>query len=149
MSARPTQITAVRRLHFCAGHRVVGHEGKCANLHGHNYVAFVHVRSRGGDLDDVGRVIDFGVIKQKVGGWIDEHWDHGFIFWSQDPDLAALYDDQLAAMKYFRAEWNPTAENMASHLLAVATELLAGDLVVEKVEMWETENCYADAQPQD
>jgi hypothetical protein len=38
---------------------------------------------------------------------------------------------------------------MASHLLAVATELLAGDLVVEKVEMWETENCYADAQPQD
>ncbi len=138
-----TGIAAVRRLHFCAGHRVVGHEGKCANLHGHNYVTFIHVQARAGDLDSVGRIVDFGVIKQKVGAWLDEHWDHGFIFWRHDPDVAALYAGQLASMKHFAAEWNPTAENMASHLLGVATQLLAADLLVTKVEIWETENCYA------
>jgi len=143
-----SEIAAVRRLHFCAGHRGVGHEGKCANVHGHNYVTFVHVQARASDLDGVGRIVDFGVIKDRVGGWIDDHWDHGFIYWRNDPQLAALYAGPLATMKHFPAALNPTAENMAAHLLGVATELLVDDLLVTKVEIWETENCYAYAMPE-
>jgi 6-pyruvoyltetrahydropterin/6-carboxytetrahydropterin synthase len=143
--ADSTGITAVRRLQFCSGHRVVGHEGKCVNIHGHNYVAFIHVET--GDLDSVGRVVDFGVIKEKVGGWVEDNWDHGFIFYREDTLLAPLYGGDLRHMKHFVADWNPTAENMATHLFDVSSQLLSDNLIVTKVEIWETENCYAYAIP--
>lgn len=40
-----TTITCTRRLQFCAGHRVLGHEGKCARPHGHNYTLFVTAKA--------------------------------------------------------------------------------------------------------
>ena len=70
-------ITCTRRFQFCAGHRVHRHESKCRNLHGHNYVLFVTVTAP--ELDSLGRVIDFSIIKGLVGDWIDSKWDHGFI----------------------------------------------------------------------
>ena len=50
-------VAIMRRINFNAGHRLLGHEGKCANFHGHNYVADFYVTAA--DTDDVGRVIDF------------------------------------------------------------------------------------------
>ena len=51
-------ISCTRIHDFSAGHRVVGHEHRCRFLHGHNYrVAFECTAE---ELDDVGRVIDFG-----------------------------------------------------------------------------------------
>lgn len=141
-------ISCVRRLQFCAGHRVVNHESKCRNLHGHNYVAFIHARSR--QLDEIGRVIDFSVLKEKVGGWIDEHWDHGLVMWAQDPicDDVVMAADQLEFdQKHYLIPTNPTAENMADFLLRrICPEVLAGSEVeVFRVVLWETENCYAEA----
>ena len=66
-------VTIMRQVKFCAGHRLVGHEGKCANLHGHNYLAQFYVT--GGEFDEVGRVVDFSVINRLFKGWIDENWD--------------------------------------------------------------------------
>ena len=63
--------SCTRRIQFASGHRVLGHENKCRHIHGHNYVAFIHAEAE--QLDSIGRVIDFGVLKDKFGGWIDEH----------------------------------------------------------------------------
>ena len=41
-----------------------GHESKCAHLHGHNYKFEFHCTA--GSLDNVGRVIDFSDIKEKL-----------------------------------------------------------------------------------
>ena len=82
-----------------------------------------------------------------VHGGDNWNWDHGFIYWREDPDLAPLYSDRWREMKHFKADWNPTAENMAHHLLEVSTKLLADDLTVTKVDVWETENCFAYARP--
>ena len=71
-------ILAVRKIHFCYGHRVMGHENKCGSLHGHNGVLWIHAKAIG-NLDNLGRVIDFSVIKDTVGAWVDEHWDHTMI----------------------------------------------------------------------
>ncbi len=140
-------ITAVRRLHFCAGHRVLGHEGKCAHLHGHNYIVFAHSAVLDDALDEVGRVVDFGVLKHTLGGWIDENWDHGFIYFKRDQQLVNLYAGPLKEMKHYEADWNPTAENMARHLLKVGNELLDDPRVsLTKVDVWETENCLASAE---
>jgi len=139
-----SKITAVRRLQFCSGHRVYRHESKCAHLHGHNYVVFFHARADQG-LDDLGRVIDFAVLKQQFTRWIDENWDHGFILWEQDVEAIAAMS-ALDKQKLFLLPNNPTAENMALHLLdVVAPMVLEGTGVqLTKVVLWETENCFVE-----
>jgi len=79
------QIT--RKLEFDAGHRVLGHESKCAHLHGHRYVVEITVSSFG--LDEISRVVDFGVVKGLVGQWLDENWDHNMLLHMDDPLLEA------------------------------------------------------------
>ena len=110
----------MRRVRFCAGHRLYGHEGKCAHFHGHNYLAEFHVA--GTRQDAVGRVIDFSELKNALKGWIDEHWDHGFLLSQRDENgLNAIR--QVEPSRYYVMPDNPTAENMAQHLL---TEVCPG-----------------------
>lgn len=137
-------ITAVRRVQFCAGHRLWRHEGACAHLHGHNYVVFFHVTAE--QIDEVGRVVDFSVLKERLGGWICRNWDHGFICHREDEDaLKAMA--AIPGQKVYAMDRNPTAENLADHLLrTVGPEQLAGTGVqLVKVVLWETENCCAEA----
>lgn len=146
-------IAVTRRLRFCAGHRVAGHENKCAHLHGHNYEVEIIAQAEG--LDHLGRVIDFSVLKQRVGGWIDEHWDHAFIAWEEDGVMGMVIDlleDQHEAGRIPRPRvyWlptNPTAENLAAFLLrVVCPEVLRGTgVTVASVVVVETENCWAEA----
>jgi 6-pyruvoyltetrahydropterin/6-carboxytetrahydropterin synthase len=136
--------TVVRRFQFCAGHRLHGHEGKCAHVHGHNYVACFHVT--GDDLDELGRLIDFGALKERLGSWLDEHWDHGFICQREDEELRRALE-AIPGQKLFVMDENPTAENLARYLLhVVGPEQLEGTGVrVVRVVLWETENCCAEA----
>lgn len=138
-------ITCTRRLTFCAGHRVYGHESKCAQPHGHNYV--VHVTAEAEKLDRVGRVIDFSVLKERVGGWIETNWDHGFLLCEADVSLRAALAGN-GGFKLFVLKENPTAENLADFLLRVVCPDVLRDtnVVVVRVRVEETENCYAEAK---
>jgi 6-pyruvoyltetrahydropterin/6-carboxytetrahydropterin synthase len=141
-----TRLSLVRSLRFCAGHRLLGHEGRCAFLHGHNYRVEVEVEALAGgtEVDDVGRVVDFSLIKRRLLGWLDEHWDHTFILWKED--ATALAAVQLAdPTKYFLLPWNPTAENMARYLVEVVAPHVLGDLgvVARRVAVWETDESCA------
>lgn len=135
-------ITCSRRLQWCMGHRVVEHESKCRNLHGHNYVGIF--TAQGDGLDRLGRVIDFGALKARIGAWIDEHWDHRFVLWKNDPLRLAL--EPMTPVYCLPA--NPTAENLASYLLTVVGPLCLRDDGVTLIEvvLWETENCKATAR---
>ena len=125
---------------FCAGHRVVGHESKCRHLHGHNYRAHFTCESDG--LDAVGRVIDFSVIKDRLCEWLEVNWDHRLLIWEQDPMLPTLkaIDPSVVTLPF-----NPTAENLAEHLVLVIGPLqLAGSGVrLCKVILEETRKCEA------
>ena len=141
-----THLSLVRQLSFCAGHRLYGHEGRCAFLHGHNYRVDIEVEAeRGGAaVDDVGRVVDFSLIKKRMLGWLDEHWDHAFILFEKDETtLAAVRVAEPT--KYFVLPWNPTAENMARYLLEVVAPGVLADLgvVTRKVAVWETDESCA------
>ena len=136
----------MRKVPFCAGHRLVGHEGRCANLHGHNYVVEFYVT--GNEIDSLGRVVDFGNIKQLFKGWIDDHWDHGFILWEEDRKTIEAIK-QVQPHRVYELPYNPTAENMARYLLTeVGPQLISTirgyDLVLSKVVVWETENSFAE-----
>jgi 6-pyruvoyltetrahydropterin/6-carboxytetrahydropterin synthase len=122
------------------GHRVYGHEGKCANLHGHNYRIHFHCQTSG--LDRLGRVVDFGVIKSRLCMWLEDNWDHRMLIWKEDPMLDALrcLDPTVVPVPF-----NPTAENMAQYLVEhVGPTMLYGlniELTFCRVE--ETRKCSA------
>ena len=130
----------VRKIDFCAGHRVLGHENKCANIHGHNYRLMIHAAPQYlNKLDSLGRVIDFSVLKTKLKTWIDDNWDHRTLLHKDDPLIKALKNQKLYIMPY-----NPTAENMARYLLKKSRQLFSKDaIVITKITLWETPNCYA------
>ena len=138
-------VTVVRRIEFCAGHRLLGHEGKCAALHGHNYAAEFHVAADPpGELDGVGRVVDFGEIKARLKGWIDREWDHGFLLWERD-EAALAAVRSVDPHKVFALPANPTAEVLADYLLRTVCPVELAGLGVRcvRVELWETPNCRA------
>ena len=132
-----------RKIHFCSGHRVLGHESKCANLHGHNYVAWIYARAK--KLDNIGRVIDFSVLKDLIGGWIHNKWDHNMLIYNEDTQYKILLSGHKGIVF---TPFNPTAENMAHYLLScVCPDLLRQyEIDVYKVVLYETENCFAEVE---
>jgi len=142
----PTSMT--KRLEWDAGHRVLGHEGQCATLHGHRYAAEITVLPRDDKLDSLGRVIDFGVVKKHVGAWIDKNWDHTCLLHQGDPFFSLDDERQLEVMgpkEPYVFQDNPTAENIARELFTVARRLLwpLGVKVVH-VKVFETPTSSAD-----
>ena len=139
-SFKASRVFAERYHDICAGHRVVGHEGKCRNLHGHNYRFTFKCEAPA--LDNLGRVIDFSVIKSTLCEWLEREWDHKMLLWQDDPWRYALKGlDQTVVVVPF----NPTAENLGLYLLnEVGPNMLAetGVTLVE-VRVQETRKCSA------
>ncbi len=108
-------ITAERYHDISMGHRVVGHENKCRHLHGHNYR--IHFVCEADQLDALGRVIDFGLINDRLCQWLEEHWDHRLMIWQEDPLLPEL--QRIASEDLCIVPFNPTAEQIAQHLVHV------------------------------
>ncbi len=110
-----------------SAHYLNRYEGKCKNLHGHNWKITVYVQ--GEKLDDSGMLIDFNVLKKhfKI---IESELDHV----------------NLNELSFFNQK-NPTAENISEFIFNRITELLkkAGEMnaKVSKVSVYETENCEA------
>jgi 6-pyruvoyltetrahydropterin/6-carboxytetrahydropterin synthase len=131
-------------MEFDAAHRVLGHEGKCKNLHGHRYAVEATFAAK--SLDALGRVVDFGVIKEKLGAWIDDNWDHTTILFDKDKALGKAITS-ITGQKIFYMNANPTAENMADYLLHIVCPKLFGKLPIEcvRLRLYETPNCYAEA----
>lgn len=172
-------VKVIRTHEICAGHRVVGHESKCRHLHGHNYVFHFHVAplatnaintSSGnhvieGSLDDIGRVIDFSVVKSTLCEWLENNWDHRFLHWEHDGLIDAIKrlvedennlpeDQQLMSQKdelhlfdsFVALPFNPTAENMAEHMVEVIGPRLLDEYGVELVQcvIEETSKCHVE-----
>jgi len=138
-------VSCTRRIEFDAAHRVMGHEGKCKNLHGHRYALEATFVSK--ELDNLGRVVDFGVIKDLLGGWIDTNWDHTTILFDKDNTLGKAISD-VTGQKIFYLPTNPTAENMAEYIMHHVCPKLFADHAIEciRIRLNETPNCYAEIE---
>ena len=133
-------ITATRYHDICAGHRVYGHEGKCAHFHGHNYRIYFTIS---GLQDDLGRVLDFSVIKEKLCNWLEQNWDHKFLLWENDPAIESF--KKIDAEGLVVVPFNPTAENMAKYLVEQVgiNELSDTNAELISVVVEETRKCSA------
>jgi 6-pyruvoyltetrahydropterin/6-carboxytetrahydropterin synthase len=164
---KEANITKIFRISY--GHLLPGHNGKCANLHGHNARIEVMV---GGQIkdDDVGSssgmVIDFGDVKTMVNDLLDK-WDHHFLakgdewpvaaanlleWWKLNMNLQQYPAELIEQMKMFALDvgfanqivmldCRTTAENLSRLLyLNLAIKMVDSDLYLKSVKWYETDD---------
>lgn len=127
--------TVTKSIHFCYGHRLLKHRGKCRHLHGHNARVEIELGSK--KLNELGMVMDFYDIKTKIQAWIDGNLDHRLLLCAADPYLTFFRktDEPVLVMRE-----NPTAENIARLIFDAAKRM---KLPVKKVTLWETDSAAA------
>jgi 6-pyruvoyltetrahydropterin/6-carboxytetrahydropterin synthase len=132
---------------FCAAHILSDYDGKCNNLHGHNYKLRITLE---GDIiedetsNEKGMVMDFGTLKFGVNEII-EHWDHAFIVDSSSKkqiDLVEYLQDNGLCTRFYYMNGRTTAENMIKVIVEKVTEQLMKDKI-ENIKgvfgkLWET-----------
>lgn len=107
---------------FEAAHYIRDYAGKCARLHGHNWT--VEAIVRGEELDTLGMLIDFKILKSELKKVLDD-FDHRFL-------------NELDTF----AEENPTAENLAKKIFEhlAASEVFNGSAKLYAVKVHESPN---------
>lgn len=76
---------------FAAAHFLKDYNGKCENLHGHNYKVFAHVR--GNNLNKGGMLLDFSKLKdalRKTCKILDHTNLNDFPFFNQNPSAEKI-----------------------------------------------------------
>lgn len=148
-------MLVTRRLEFDAGHRIPDHRSQCRHLHGHRYVLEVtlagEIISKEGDPAN-GMVMDFSEIKLLAKGRLVDLWDHAFLVYEGDTKVVEFLDT-LPEHKTVVLDCIPTAENLAEKafriLDAVYQDTYGNHLRLERVRLYETPNCWADAVSRD
>ncbi len=121
--------TVYREAFFSAAHHLRNYNGKCENIHGHNWRVRVSVSS--GALDSDGFVIDFKLL-DKIINMILDRLDH------HDINEVSPFD-----------KINPTAENISLFILEEAdrsVKEIRNDLYVSQVDVWESEKSCASVE---
>ncbi|MFQ5882403.1 MAG: 6-pyruvoyl tetrahydropterin synthase family protein [Candidatus Methylomirabilales bacterium] len=137
-----------RDFEFDAAHRVLGHRGRCAYLHGHRYRLRVVVEAP--DLNDLGILIDFADIKRIVEERLVGKWDHAALFRDDDPLVRAVLQAQPEVPeRVVTLPDNPTAEVMVRTAFQEIAKALPEGLTLAEVTLWETPNCSASATHSD
>jgi len=106
--------------HFDAAHKLIGHEGKCAELHGHTWKVEIFVA--GERLNDIEVLVDFNMLKEKASKTI-EKLDHKFL-----NDIKEI--------------GNPTCENLSKYIFENLD--LPNRIKLEKVRIWEGEKSWCE-----
>lgn len=110
--------------HFSSAHRLRQYDGECERLHGHNWKVEVSVASD--ELDDLGMVIDFRILKEKTNALMDK------------------FDHRYLNEVYPFTELNPTTENISKYIFdELSKGINKGSIRISKVAVWESPTCYA------
>lgn len=103
---------------FASAHQLREYQGKCENLHGHNWRVIARVC--GETLDGTGMLMDFGILKKLLRGLADG-LDHTF----------------LNALPPFDVV-NPTSENLAKHIFGELAKALPAGVSPYEITVYES-----------
>lgn len=93
-----------RPIRISTGHRLLHHDGKCSQPHGHNYEISIQID---GELTEDGWVVD----KSKVTSIVNK-WDHKFLLEEGDP-LIEAFNETTDSNGFEVIKYPPTAEVMS------------------------------------
>jgi len=125
---------------FDAAHRIAGHPGKCAWLHGHTYHLEVTVSSP--TLNQLGMVMDFDDLRDVVRKAVLDLWDHATLLAAGDPLGPAIRAVQHEAPdRIVLLEGQPTAEILTREAWRRLEEQVPTGITLERVAIRETPAC--------
>lgn len=124
-----------KEIYFCYGHRLMHHQGKCRNLHGHSVKASISIRSE--QLNQQAMVCDFADVKDCVAAFIDDVLDHNFLVHKDDPIIPALEANQE---RFLALDEHPTAEVLSKMIYQYVKQ---HGFDVDQVVLWETASANA------
>lgn len=125
------------------GHRLPNHQGKCVNLHGHQYVLEVVLEGEVDTVKDspsVGMVMDYGDLKNILDEQVHEICDHAFMVAESDSLMMDFYRKN-SQLKHVVVAFESTAENIAKWIFGRLREeiaILPGKIELLSVQLWET-----------
>ena len=129
-----------KQFSFDASHQLVGHFGKCANLHGHTYKVEVVLT---GPIEEEGSskgmIVDFYHVKKYAGSLIDR-LDHAVLLEGNEP----IAQGDIVQTKRVIFGFRTTAENMSRFLTWTLANLLQPYGRLDFVRLWETPTGYAE-----
>jgi len=152
-------INITKEFNFAMAHLLEGHNGLCANIHGHNYKLFVTVQRHDEDViekdtSDNGMVIDFKELKDAVNICIIDEFDHAFAFNNRDEESCeiAKYLSEKMKQKLIGLSFRATAENMSEFIFNELNEFLYNTgtgIKCVKIVLYETDTSYATYEESD
>jgi 6-pyruvoyltetrahydropterin/6-carboxytetrahydropterin synthase len=140
-------VVVTKEFTFDSAHQLVGHDGKCANLHGHTYR--VEIALKGEVIREeestakAGFVMDFTDLKAIAKEQLIDRLDHAFIAKGDEPALEVLKN---SGVKVVELGFRSTCENMAMFMCYFLREK---GLPIHYVRVWETPTGSAIAYDED
>lgn len=140
-----------RKLEFDAGHRIPDHASQCRHMHGHRYT--IEITLSGGIIEAAGEavngmIMDFADVKAIAKTHVVDLWDHAFLVYRGDRVIVDFLAT-IAGHKTVTLDVIPTAENLADTAFRILDPLYrdtyGNQLRLERVRLYETPNCWADA----
>ncbi|MDH4100821.1 MAG: 6-carboxytetrahydropterin synthase QueD [Nitrospirota bacterium] len=109
---------------FAAAHQLRNYNGRCENLHGHNWRVTVHVTAE--KLNEIGLAIDFTDLKRLTREQLDQV-EHVFL-------------NEVFPF----TEINPSSENIARWIYNnLSKKINDGNVMVSMVTVWESDTASA------
>ena len=135
------QIRLTKQFSFQMAHALDGYDGKCANLHGHNYR--LEVTLEGTPLDDStspkdGMMVDFGDIRRIVEAAVIEPFDHALVLSSASPFNIGL------PTKTVVLPLPPTSENLLLHFVRLLDGRFPSNARLHSLRLYETDTSCAE-----
>ena len=126
---------------FSSAHNLRGYKGKCEDLHGHNWVVEIVIKSQ--KLDNIGMVLDFKFLKKKLNACL-EKMDHKYLnhipyFSAKGACLPVRQGSASGGKKV-----NPTSENIAKYIY---DQLKPAIPLLSCVTVWENSTSSATYEP--
>lgn len=109
---------------FAAAHQLRNYNGRCENLHGHNWRVTAHVSAE--KLNEIGLAIDFADLKRILREQLDQ--------------LEHVFLNEIFPF----TEINPSSENIARWLYNnLSKKINNGNVMVSMITVWESDTASA------
>lgn len=134
------RIRITRRFTFEMAHALTGHDGACAQVHGHSYALEVTVIGRP-NTDPAspkqGMVMDFTDLKRLVNEEVIAPLDHSLVLHASERDHFAAGSSALFERLHF-VPFQPTCENLLADMVPRLRSRLPEDVALCALRLVET-----------
>lgn len=132
------KMLLTKKFAFEMAHALDGYDGKCANLHGHNY--HLEVTVEGTELNSNGMAIDFGRIKTLVQSVVINRFDHALVLKKGSP----LASNPNTFSNLIEVPFNPTTENLLIHFATLLEPQMPIGTRLHGLRLAETDSSVAE-----